>query len=95
MDTLNAFFRDAKGLSRQTALHLNTAVRSVSARLGTPKAFEESNFLVVNFMIVQGLVQEDHTSTVIHRNGLMQMTQLAGGFSSLHLDDTLMIKICK
>lgn len=95
MDTLNAFFRDAKVLSPQTSWHLAQATRSVSHRLDSVACFDESSLLVVNFMIVQGLVQENLASTLIHRNGLVQMIELGGGLSSLTISHTLRVKICK
>ena len=93
MDTLNAFFLDKQSLSSQTSWHIGQAIRSVSERLTEPSMFEESSFLVVNFMIVQALVQENDTSAITHKRGLQQMIKHAGGLSELQLEYTLALKI--
>lgn len=93
MDTLNAFFYDQKALSRETSYHLNYAIRNVSARLGVSNQLDESSLLVVNFMLVQSLVQESEAGAVAHRNGLKQMVKLAGGLSEIDMTRTLLLKI--
>jgi hypothetical protein len=93
MDTLNAFFLDQQSLSKQTAWHIDQAIHSVSEKLNTPSILDESSFLVVNFLIVQALVQENDRSVSAHRKGLKLMIQLAGGLDNMDLEYTLALKI--
>ncbi|KIV99252.1 uncharacterized protein PV09_09023 [Verruconis gallopava] len=94
MATMNAFFFNYESLPMQISHHLSQAVRLVNEQVKSLE-FTDSTLSVVNFLIVQGLVQEDLERAAIHREGLQRIVEVLGGLSKLKLHPTLLLKIHK
>lgn len=93
--TWNAFFLGSAAIPVDAGIHLDRAIQLVNQKLDGPQALSDSSLSVVNFLIVQGLLQEVHSVVETHSKGLQQMIELRGGLSRLEENKLLLLKICK
>lgn len=95
MATLNGFVFSNEAMSLEAIYHLGMAVRLVNQKLDTSEALSNSSISVVNFLLIREMYRGEHSSAMIHRNGLRKMIELRGGLAQLEEDHMLILKICK
>ncbi|KAF1979765.1 hypothetical protein BU23DRAFT_496621 [Bimuria novae-zelandiae CBS 107.79] len=95
MASMDSFFTGRGSLAPKAVYHLGCAVNLVNKKLATADALSDSTLAVVNFLVVQHLVREEHVQAEVHHKGLRKMVELRGGLSQLAHNEMLALKLCK
>ena len=95
MGTLNRYFLGRDVPASSIMSHLTQAVILVNQSLDTHEATCDANIYVVNFMVVQELLNGAKERSLVHLRGLQRMIELRGGLDDLEPNLKLLAKVCK